>query len=99
GVGSGSGFVVEKWVLTAGHVVINKDTRKYRSPILVMISTGRESIEFLAVPETVPEDALRYDFALLRLLDPITKTPLTDKQTETLPSLQLGNDQEVSVGS
>lgn len=83
---SGTGFIVSSdgWILTAAHVVIDPATKQNSSNIQVLMPDR----SLLPAIQVVPvEDALLHDFALLKV----------DKIN--LPYLQLGNENDVPVGS
>jgi hypothetical protein len=95
----GSGFLIDGWVFTAGHVLYDESTHQYLSPITVTVRIGRQEFDFSALPQTAIGDAIKYDFTLLKLQGPHSKKDLTQKQSDALPSLELGDDLEVPIGS
>jgi len=87
GMEGGSGFVVDPdgWILTASHVIVDWDTRKYRSPITVVLpdNSTQNAIPVLQIDDIM---FLR-DFAILKIAK------------SELPALPLGDEDTIPVAS
>jgi S1-C subfamily serine protease len=84
--GRGTGFVVspDGWILTAAHVVVDRNTGQYYRAISV---TMPHKWEELGTPVLAITEAVAHDFALLKI------------DRTGLPFVELGDESAVEIGS